>query len=155
MPNSHQSWKRRRLNPPAEAPTSSTQKPQTSSVRNEADLYDDIEGAHDNPSIHQNRQYLVNDHAIECSGGEEISIDQSRKVSSRKRISGRTSEKSGRLVSESQLQEPERIQPTSSKLRKRNVVIARATISTDEDELGNEVMSEPDQQLLLETGLIQ
>src|SRR5215469_16027987 len=154
MPDSRQSWKRRRLNPPAEAPTSSPQKRRTSNEGREVDVYDDIEGAHDSPSIRQSRRRLTNDHAVEHSGGEDISVTQSRRVSRRKRSSGRTAEESGRLISDLGIQELERTQPTSPKGKKRHTATTR-TASTDEDELANGDISGPSQQLLLEAALAQ
>src|SRR5215469_1217285 len=127
MPDSRQSWKRRRLNPPAEAPTSSPQKRRTSNEGREVDVYDDIEGAHDSPFIRQSRRRLTNDHAVEHNGGEDISVTRPRRVSRRKRTSGRTGEESGRLISGLEIQELEGTQPTSTKGKKRRTATTTGT----------------------------
>ena len=155
MPDSHQPSKRRRLNPPPETPTSS-QNGRTPNEQGEIDVYDDIEGAHDSPSIRQHRQRLTNEHAVKHAGGNDIAVDRSRKASRRKHISGVRSLESGLLISNVEIQEFERTQPISTKGRKkRNIAIVRDTISADEDELGNDVLSGPGQQLLLEAALAQ
>lgn len=155
MAGSTRSSKRRRINPPEQPSRISSRNNSRPRRDDDKVLYDNVEGAHDSPSARRSSRSARGRTGHQDI--EEVEQTPSKPASARKTNSARQSGRRGPTLSDFLVEEPKRnTTPLVKKRRGRKESAANdlpSDLEDEQDELGDENMSEAEQQLLTEAGL--